>query len=129
MIQQIADLILIHREGIVILLLPAGIRVCEGEGFSAHRPADGGEGVGVDAEDILTHGGNLVNVLLHTLNGGNARAQGGQHPHQDQKIFLSFHTIFLLRITSSMPSSKKARGTMPIMHTFSHAAEEELMVR
>ena len=129
MIQQIADFILIHREGIVILLLPAGIRICEGEGFSAHRPADGGEGVRVDAEDILTHGGNLVNMLLHALDGGNARAQGGQHPHQDQKIFLSFHTIFLLRITSSMPSSKKARGTMPIMHTFSQAAEEELMVR
>ena len=55
--------------------------------------------------------------------------QRHQHPDQDGQFFLSIHTFFLLRNTSSTPSSRKPTGMMPIMQTLSQAADEELMVR
>ena len=79
--------------------------------------------------DIFADGGDFVDVLLHAADDGDERTQRHQHTAQNQQIFLSFHTILLLRSTSSMPSSRKHTGMTPIITTFSTVADDELMVR
>lgn len=127
--QEVGHFILIYRERRVGTVLPDAVGLGEGKALAVLRPGDRRQRVGVGGHDLLVNGGNAVDVLLHAGNDGDDRAQRDQHAHQDQQFFLAIHTFFLLRSTSSTPSSRKQTGTTPIIQIFSQVAEEELMVR
>ena len=128
-LQKLLQLFLIHRERRVIALLPDVIGFFVGQRFSAGCPADFGHAVGVHIHNVFIDGRDFVDMLLHAGHQQNDRAKPSQHTQQDQEILLSFHTVFLLRRTSSTPSSRTPSGIIPIRQTFSQFAAPELMVR
>ena len=129
MVQEVTHLVLVDGEVGVRGILPGVVFLHEVERAAVLGPGNVGEGALGGGVDFFIHRGDGVDVLLHPRHDGDDGTEHHQNADQDDQFFLSIHTFFLLRTTSSTPSSRKQTGMMPIMQTLSQAADEELMVR